>query len=621
MKKSDTAVLMSCPENRPGKRRFCLKVSLIGFMLIILSGFFMTALSQPTDISKKLKGFDQYMEKTLKDWNTPGACVGIVVKDKLVFAKGYGYRDYGKKLPVTPSTLYQIASNTKLFTTVASGLLVEEAKLDWDTPVKNLVPSIKFYNNELDNTVTLRDMLAHRTGISRHDLIWYKSDFSRKDLFDRLKYLEPSQPLRTGFLYNNLMYVAAGYIIELQSGKTWEQFVQEKIFDPLKMERTYFKVSDMVADPDHGVPYNEKRDTTILYEIPIYEDQAAVGPAGSIISNINDMSKWLIALMNGGRYEGKQIIPEAVLKATLAPSIALPNTGLENKGYKEILNSVYGMGRQMASYRGHLLAFHGGDLPGFHSQISMMPTDSIGVIVFIIGDQGQPLYNTITYNVYERLLGMDLTPWSERNLADRDKGKAVGREGRSKAGEDRVAGAGPSHKLADYAGEFEHPAYGIMKISLKAPDSLQFDFHNIVLPLSHYHYDRFDTPNDEEYGLWSLNFMTNPAGEISGFVVSVDEGQVTFTRRADPGLSDPVVLQAYEGKYLMGGTTFTIEVTGSEIFIILPGTPRIKLIPVSRDTFRIKEFADVSIIFVREDGIVTGMKQKDPSGEYAAKKQ
>jgi len=621
MKKIDTVTISGCLTTAVRGGMTCLRTFALLIMLTFLAGFSLTAAGQTTDINKKMKGFDQYMEKALKDWNTPGACVGIVVKDKLVFAKGYGYRDYGKKLPVTPNTLYQIASNTKLFTTVAAGLLVEEGKLEWDKPVKEFVPTIKFYNSDLDNSVTLRDMLAHRTGISRHDLIWYKSDFSRKDLFERLKYLEPSQPIRTGFLYNNLMYVSAGYIIELKSGKTWEEFVQEKILDPLKMERTYFTVREMVADPDHGVPYNEKRDTTILYEIPIYEDQAAVGPAGSIVSNINDMSKWLIALMNGGKFEGKQVIPEAVLKASLAPSIALPNSGLENKGYKELLNSVYGMGRQTVSYRGHLAAYHGGDLPGFHSQFSMMPTDSIGVIVFIIGDQGQPLYNIISFNVYERLLGMDLTPWSERNLDDRDKGKAVGKEGRSKAGEDRVVGAGPSHKLADYAGEFEHPAYGIMKINLKEKDSLQFDFHNIVLPLSHYHYDRFDTPNDEEYGLWSLNFMTNPAGEVSSLVVSVDEGQVTFTRRADPGLSDPAVLQAYEGKYLMGGATFSVEVTGKEIFIVVPGTPRLKLLPVSKDIFRLEQFADVSIIFVRENDVIKGLKQKDPSGEYAATKQ
>ena len=143
----------------------------------------------------------------------------------------------------------------------------------------------------------------------------------------------------------------------------------------------------------------------------------------------------------------------------------------------------------------------------------------------------------------------------------------------------------------------------------------------MVLPLSHYHYDRFDTPNDEDYGLWSLNFMTNPAGEVSSLVVSVDEGQVTFTRRADPGLSDPAVLQAYKGKYLMGGSTFSVDVTSKEIFIVVPGTPRLKLLPVSKDIFRLEQFADVSVIFVRENGIVKGLKQKDPSGEYYATKQ
>ncbi|HTO94296.1 MAG TPA: serine hydrolase domain-containing protein, partial [Bacteroidota bacterium] len=143
----------------------------------------------------RLAGLDGWIRKTLEDWNVPGACVAIVEKGHVVFAKGYGYRDYGRKLPVTPNTLYQIASNTKLFTTVAVGMLVDEGKLDWDTPVRTFVPTIHFYNDRLDATVTLRDMLSHRTGISRHDFIWYKSDYTRKELFDRLRYLEPSQPL------------------------------------------------------------------------------------------------------------------------------------------------------------------------------------------------------------------------------------------------------------------------------------------------------------------------------------------------------------------------------------------------------------------------------------------
>jgi CubicO group peptidase (beta-lactamase class C family) len=224
--------------------------------------------AQDQAVAKKLGNFDATMAKILKDWNAPGIGVGIVQGDKLVFAKGYGYRDYGQKLPFTPATLQQIASNTKLFTAVAAGMLVEEGKLTWDKPVRDSVPSIRFYSNELDNTVTLRDMLSHRTGITRHDTIWYQSDDTRKQLFDKVKYLEPQEPLRQTFLYNNLMYAAVGYIIELQSGKPWEEFVRERILKPLDMASTVYSIADMTKQPDFGVPFTEKRDTFELYKIP-----------------------------------------------------------------------------------------------------------------------------------------------------------------------------------------------------------------------------------------------------------------------------------------------------------------------------------------------------------------
>jgi hypothetical protein len=499
-------------------------------------------------------------------------------------------------------------------------MLVDQGKLDWDKPVRNYVPSIEFYNNDLNNSVTVRDMLSHRTGISRHDLIWYKSDFSRKDLFERLKYLEPSQPLRQGFLYNNLMYVGAGYIIELLSSKTWETFVQENILDPLEMKSTVFSGKEMEKNPDHGVPYNEKRDTTLLYKIPIYEDQQAVGPAGAIISNIEDMSNWLITLMNNGKFRDRQVIPERIVKATLEPTIALPNSGLENKGYKEILNSFYGMGRFTMSYRGHFLTNHGGALPGFYSQVSAMPYDSIGVIVFVIGDQGSPLSNIIPYNIFERLLGLDLTPWSERGLKDQKEGKKLGKEGRSKSGSEIIAGTKPSHQLTDYVGQYQNPAYGIINITL-ADSSLQFDFHNMKLPLKHFHYDRFDTPNDEQWGLWTLNFTTNPQGAIDGLYSSIDESQATFTRKADASLSDPGVLIKYAGKYAIAGSFINVELIDKDLYLISPGQPRIMLIPVKPLTFRIKEYPDFSFVFVIKNGEVTGFKQIDPSGEYNVEKQ
>src|SRR5262245_62131785 len=146
--------------------------------------------AQERSVESKIEGFDGYMAKVLKDWNAPGIGVGIVVKDKLVFAKGYGYRDYEKKMPFTPKTLCPIASNTKLFWASAAGLLVKEGKLDWYKPIRDSVPSIRFYDDPLNNTITLRDMLAHRTGITRHDTIWYKSDFTRQELFERLRFME-----------------------------------------------------------------------------------------------------------------------------------------------------------------------------------------------------------------------------------------------------------------------------------------------------------------------------------------------------------------------------------------------------------------------------------------------
>ena len=295
-------------------------------------------------------------------------------------------------------------------------MLVEEGKLTWDKPIKQSVPEIEFYNDQLNNNVTLHDMLSHRTGVTRHDLIWFKSPFTRKELFERLKYLEPQEPMRETFLYNNLMFAAAGQVIEMKSGKRWEDFVRERIFTPLGMSTTCYTIADMLKQPDYGVPFREKRDSFELYKIPYYEDTEGVAPAGAIISNIDELSHWLIALMNEGKYNGKQVLPASVLKATLQPAIALPNAAGEALGYWEVLNSAYGMGRQTASYRGKLLAFHGGDLPGFHSQISFMPNDKIGVIVLVQTDHSAPLYNIISYNVYERLLGMDQTPWSQRQL-------------------------------------------------------------------------------------------------------------------------------------------------------------------------------------------------------------
>src|SRR6202022_2859080 len=228
-------------------------------------------------------------------------------------------------------------------------------------------------------------------------------------------------------------------------------------------------------------------------------------------------------------------------------AFCVPNTLGEAMGYLELLNPAFGMGRQTVSYRGRLLTFHGGDLPGFHSQVSFMPNDKIGVCVFVISDHSAPLYNIVSYNVYERLLGMDQTPWSQRRLQQRLANKKASTEARAKAGADRVPNTKPSHPLASYTAQYENPAYGILKIGLNG-DQLQFGFHEFQFPMNHFHYDRFDTPEDVQYGKFSVNFRTNPQGDVDNAVISLDEAEVVFTRK--PETLDAALLEKLAGDYL-----------------------------------------------------------------------
>lgn len=586
----------------------------ITFILILLT---LNTVAQDINIKKSLKGFDAYMAKVLDGWNEPGAGVAIVYKDKVVFKKGFGYRDYGNKLPVTANTLFQIASNTKLFTTAAAGLLVEDGVFTWDEPFKASVPEIQFFNDQLNTQVTLRDMLGHKTGISRHDLIWFQSDFTRKELFERIKFLEPSKPLRQSFIYNNLMYSAVGYSIELKTGKTWEAFVTDNILNPLNMNSTVFSIAEMQKSDDFGVPYNEVRDTTLLYKIPIKEDGAGIGPAGSMISNLNDMSKWVITLINKGTYHNKEIIPPSIIKESLKPGIAFENRELNEKGYNESLNSIYGMARTSEIYKGNVLTKHGGNMPGFHSQVAILPYNDIGIITFVLGDQGVPLKDVIMYNIVDRLLNKEQTDWNGRRLADHLEQKEILKNARSQAGFDNVKGTSPTHKLEHYIGTFYNEAYGDFIVDNKN-DSLFFNFRRTKLPLNHYHYNRFDTPDDEDFGKWSLNFEINPQGEIGSAMVSIDEGQVEFIKKTDETLANPELLKQYVGKYEIGGSQFEIILRNDKLTAL--GTTDDVLIPYKKNIFKVEKFDDMQIEFLEVGDKITGLKYKTPSGVFECKK-
>jgi hypothetical protein len=212
---------------------------------------------------------------------------------------------------------------------------------------------------------------------------------------------------------------------------------------------------------------------------------------------------------------------------------------------------------------------------------------------------------------------MSETPWSARGLEIRLKGKEAGKQARAKAGAGRVADTRPSHPLDDYTGEFEHPAYGVLTVSRK-DDGLFFDFHKIRLPLQHFHYDRFDTPDDEQDGQWSVNFGTSAQGEVDKALMSLDEAEAVFVRRVPPALSALTTLRQYAGNYeTPTGAKFEVVLKQEgTLGLAFVGQPFQPLVPWKPHRFRLKEFSDVVVEFVVEGGQVKEMKQIDPSGEF-----
>jgi CubicO group peptidase (beta-lactamase class C family) len=483
-----------------------------------------TKLSQDS-LEKRLAGLDQHMEEIMKDWNVPGCAIGIVKGGKLIYAKGFGYRDVEKKLPVTPHTLFAIASNTKLFVATSIGLLVGEGKLDWDKPVKSLVPEIEFYNQKLNESVTLRDMLSHRTGISAHDGIWYGSAFTGKELFQKLKYLEPKAELREAFLYNNMMYMAAGQIIELKTGKPWEDYVRAKILGPLEMNSTVFSIENMEKSTDYAKPYQSDFSNRIIQPIAFYRQTQGIGPASAVISNVDDLSNWVICQLANGTFKNTEVIPPAVISETMKPESF---SDLKPSEDKEIFYRLYGMGRSITTYKGHLMSEHGGAINGFLSQITFFPNDDLGIIV-LTNSTGQSLTKFLQYELADRILLLDRTLWNERKLEKASVSAKKQDSDKEKDKPDTPHTEKPTHALSDYTGVYDNPAYGKVEITL-ANGKLAFHFNLMRSPLTCVASGQFETRDDAQIGHYVLTFPTLTDGSVDQFVIPMDGGEVKFTK-------------------------------------------------------------------------------------------
>ena len=568
----------------------------------------------------KLEGLDDVAAQAMKEWKVPGVALAVVQDGKVIYAKGYGYRDLESKLPVTTATLFPIGSITKSFTALTFGILKNEGKVDWDQPVRTYLPEFQMYDPVSSEQATPRDLFSHRTGLPRHDLVWYSSDFSREDLVSRLRYLKPNKGFRSAYQYNNLTVMTMGYLEGKLSGLGWEGAIREKIFAPLGMSHSDLSVTDIEKTDDHALPYELKKD--VVTRVPFHNIDA-IGPAGSINSSVADMSHYLIFQLGDGKCDGKPIVAEGDLREMHSPQTAIPDPppafSMSGLGHFS-----YGLAWVVTAYRGHNLVWHNGGIDGFYALLSMLPDDHMGVVVLTNLPHGQTP-EVLAYNVYDRLLGLDPLPWFDRFKDLEAKGKKQEEEAKKNKPTDRKTGTHPSHSLADYAGEYRNPGYGIVKVALKG-GALELSLNKLgPFPLEHYHYDIFQVPEDSDSVAAGekFQFEMNKKGDIARMASALEPAlseDIIFTRAPEKISTD--VLQKLAGDYLLGGQTVTFAVTGDVLRLTVPGQPVYELIPGKELSFDVKGLPGFSVDFQMDaSGKVAEAVFNQPNGVFHAKRK
>ena len=396
----------------------------------------------------------------------PGVAVGVVERGHLVFARGFGYRDVDKRLPVTPDTLFPLGSCSKAFTATAIALLADEGRIALDAPVRTYLPDFSLEDPVASATLTTRDLLTHRSGLPRHDLFWYQAPFSRDELYHRLRFLEPSGPPRAQWRYNSLMFVVAGRIVEKVSGESWESFVQARILSPLDMRRTVLSAEAMEADSDHAAAYALRNGS--VQEIPMLKRLSAIAPAGAVQTSVNDLARWLTfhatrspALLGEGMWRELHR-PQAEMPAPAEPEVQHP---------------YYALGWIHESYRGHPLVVHNGAIDGFTVHLGFLPETGQGLIVLMNRDLATAALMALAYSAYDRLLGLEPLDW----------------EGRLKEMPEPlqdVPDVALDFPIETVVGRYEHPAYGMLTVRAQG-DKLAMEFRTLRLTLVYQGQRRF----------------------------------------------------------------------------------------------------------------------------------
>jgi CubicO group peptidase (beta-lactamase class C family) len=371
------------------------------FACIILSSSIFSSKAQTITSAE----IDVLVERTLKTFDVPGISVAVIKDDKVIHAKGYGVRSLKTQQKVDENTLFGIASNSKAYTAAALGILVDEKKITWDTKVTDIIPEFKLHNPYVTEEFTIRDLLCHRSGmgLGAGDLMMWpdSSDFTKTDIIHNLRYLKPVSSFRSKYDYDNNLYIVAGEVVARVSGTSWEDFVEKRIMQPLGMTKSAASLSRLkdksnVIDPH--APVNGK-----IQAIGIDWSETA-NAAGGIYSSVSDMSKWVIAQINGGKFGdgSKRLFSQEVHEEMWTPQTIIPVRG--TNAYNTHF-SAYGLGWFLSDVKGYKQATHTGGLAGIVTQVTILPELKLGIIVFT-NQQVGAAFTAVTNTIKDSYLGI-----------------------------------------------------------------------------------------------------------------------------------------------------------------------------------------------------------------------
>ena len=447
---------------------------------------------------------DQYINQGLKDWDIPGLAIVVVKDGKVVVSKGYGVKSLESKQPVDEHTLFMIASNTKLFTGTALALLETRGKISLNDKITKYFPGYRVYDSTVNNLVTIRDLLTHRIGTKtfQGDFTFWNTKLSREEIMNKMRLLKPSGIFRQDYGYCNSCFLAAGQVIPKVTGKQWEDFIRDTIIRPLQMKSSLVLSTGLAQQANVAVPYTTSY-TGKLEKVP-YDNWNNLAPAASIVSNVSDLSHWLMMQLDSGRYNGEQVLPWAAIQKTRDVNII---TGSRKSSVYPIHFRGYGLGLFVADYNGRQVYWHTGGAGGMVSNVCFIPEEKLGMAILTNNDN-QSFFEFLRYQVMDAYLGVPYVNRSRQQLAN-FKEEMNGQLKEIEGWKARVKGNQPELPLTAYAGVYQNELYGPITVS-QVGKRLQIHFSakpELVATLDYMDNGEWLMQyNNIEYGIFAIKF-------------------------------------------------------------------------------------------------------------------